>query len=45
LAAKMKNYGKIMFRVFTNAPCLNSPSDGEFIRYKVLQQSITKAMK
>ena len=45
LAAKMTIFGKIMGRVFTNAPCLDSPSAGEFIRYKVLQQSITKAMK
>jgi len=33
LAAKMNDFGKIMFRVFTNAPCLDKPSSGEFIRY------------
>jgi len=33
LAAKMNDFGKIMFRVFTNAPCLDSPSAGELIRY------------
>ena len=33
LAAKMKDFGKIKFRVFTNAPCLDSPSSGEFIRW------------
>ena len=32
LAAKMNDFGKIKFCVFTNAPCLDSPSSGEFIR-------------
>ena len=35
LAAKMMIFGKIMFRVFTNAPCLDTPSAGEFIRWSV----------
>jgi len=34
-----------MVRVFTKDLRIDSPSSGEFIRYKVLQQSITKAMK
>ncbi len=43
LAAKMNDFGKIMFRVFTNTPWLDSPSSmptfqyggqaGEFIRW------------
>jgi len=33
LAAKMKDFGKIKFCIFTNAPCLDTPSAGEFIRY------------
>jgi hypothetical protein len=37
LAAKMMIFGKIMFRVFTNAPCLDTPSAGEFIRYTTLR--------
>ena len=46
LEAKMKDFGKIMVSVFTKDLRMDSPStSGEFIRYKVLQQSITKAMK
>ena len=33
LAAKMKDFGKIKFCIFTNAPCLDTPSAGEFIRW------------
>jgi len=34
LAAKMKDYGKIMSRVFTNTPWSDSPSAGELIRWQ-----------
>ncbi len=40
LAAKMTIIGKIMVRVFTNAPCLDSPSSGEFIRKKIRPKNI-----
>jgi len=33
LVAKLKDFSKIMCRVFTNAPSLDLPSAGEFIRY------------
>jgi hypothetical protein len=32
LAAKMKDFGKIMVRVFTKDLRMDSPSSGEFIR-------------
>ena len=33
LVAKMKDFGKIMVRVFTKDLRIDSPSAGEFIRY------------
>jgi len=32
MAAEIKDFGKIKFCVFTNAPYWDSPSSGEFIR-------------
>ena len=35
LVAKMKDFGKIMVRVFTKDLRIDSPSAGEFIRWSV----------